>query len=249
MIYNAPRMDPQRLRKIVDRSWNATVLPVLTEYIRIPNKSPQFDPQWQEHGHIDHAVALVESWCRERDIPGLQVEVLRLPNRTPLLYLEIPAEGSDATVLLYGHLDKQPEFSGWLPGTGPWEPVRRGDRLYGRGSADDGYAVFASLTALEALHRLGVPHARCVVLIESCEESGSLDLPEYITHLRDRLGRVDLVICLDSGCGDYERLWTATSLRGTVTGDLIVDVLTQGVHSGDAGGVVAGTFSNAPTQR
>jgi acetylornithine deacetylase/succinyl-diaminopimelate desuccinylase-like protein len=237
-------MDSQRLRKLVDGAWSRAVLPVLTEYIRIPNKSPIFDPEWRSHGHIDRAVDLVAEFCRSRKIPGLSVEVLRSAGRTPLLLMEIPgtAPDADSTVLLYGHLDKQPEFSGWLPGTAPFEPVRRGDRLYGRGSADDGYAAFASITALEALHRLGVPHARCVVLIESCEESGSYDLPEYITALRDRLGDVSLCVCLDSGCGDYERLWTTTSLRGLCTGNLVVEVLNEGVHSGDAGGVVASSF-------
>ena len=234
-------MDHKSLQDFVDRSWDSSIVPALTEYIRIPNKSPFFDPEWVAHGHMDRAVALIEGWCRARPIAGLSVEVVRLPNRTPLIFMEIPGSGKD-TVLLYGHLDKQPEFSGWLAGLGPWEPVLKGDKLYGRGGADDGYAAFASLTAIEALQQANVPHARCVVLIEACEESGSYDLPAYIEHLEKRIGDVSLIVCLDSGCGDYERLWSTTSLRGLVAGNLVVEVLKEGVHSGDASGIVASSF-------
>jgi acetylornithine deacetylase/succinyl-diaminopimelate desuccinylase-like protein len=193
---------------------------------------------------MDRAVALIESWCRSREIEGMKLEVVRLGDRTPVIFMEIPGTagtGGD-TVLLYGHLDKQPEFSGWNPGLGPWEPVMRGERLYGRGGADDGYASFASLTAIEALKRQKIPHARCVVLIEACEESGSYDLPFYIDHLEKRIGDVSLVICLDSGCGNYDQLWSTTSLRGIVGGNLIVETIKEGVHSGDASGIVPSSF-------
>jgi acetylornithine deacetylase/succinyl-diaminopimelate desuccinylase-like protein len=190
---------------------------------------------------MERAVALVAEWCAARKVPGLTVEVIRLPGRTPLLWLEAPGEG-DGTVLLYGHVDKQPEMEGWSEGLGPWTPVRRGDRLYGRGGADDGYAAFAIATALEALAAQRAPRARCVALVEACEESGSYDLPAYVEHLAARIGRPSLVIALDSGCGNYEQLWVTTSLRGMVTGTLRVDVLTEGVHSGDASGVVPSSF-------
>jgi acetylornithine deacetylase/succinyl-diaminopimelate desuccinylase-like protein len=190
---------------------------------------------------MDRAVTLVSEWCAARKIPGLAVEVIRLPGRTPLLWLEAPGDGED-TVLLYGHVDKQPEMEGWSEGLGPWTPVRRGERLYGRGGADDGYAAFAIATALEALAAQRIPRARCVALIEACAESGSYDLPAYVEHLADRIGRPSLVIALDSGCGNYEQLWVTTSLRGMVTGTLRVEVLTEGVHSGDASGVVPSSF-------
>jgi acetylornithine deacetylase/succinyl-diaminopimelate desuccinylase-like protein len=232
--------------EFVATTWEREIVPALQQYIRIPNKSPLFDPEWREHGHMDRAVELIADFCRSRQVAGLQLEVLRLPERTPLIFMEIPAFGADAasqdTVLLYGHLDKQPEFSGWSEGLAPFEPVLRDGKLYGRGAADDGYAAFAAVTAIESLQREGKPHARCVVVIEACEESGSYDLPAYVEHLRARLGDVSLVICLDSGCGDYERLWSTTSLRGIVNGDLRVDVLREGVHSGDASGVVASSF-------
>jgi acetylornithine deacetylase/succinyl-diaminopimelate desuccinylase-like protein len=228
-------------RRFVDALWDESILPVLTEYVAIPARSPHFDPDWQAHGHLERAVALAEAWCRAQPVRGLAVEVVRLPGRTPLLLLEVPGEGDDA-VLLYGHLDKQPEMEPWAEGLAPWRPVRRGDRLYGRGGADDGYAVFAALAALGALHAQGAPHARCVALIETCEESGSYDLPAYLEHLRPRIGTPSLVVCLDSGCGDYQRLWCTTSLRGNAVGVLRVRVLAEGVHSGDASGVVPSSF-------
>jgi len=237
-------MNKQRTQEFVDEVWNRSIVPAITEYIRIPNKSPAFDPDWQKHGHMDRAVKLIESWCRAREIAGMAIEVVRLPNRTPVIFMEIAGTaglGGD-TVLLYGHLDKQPEFSGWNPGLSPWEPVMRGERLYGRGGADDGYAAFASLTAIEALQKQKQPHARCVILIEACEESGSFDLPFYIEALEKRIGDVSLVICLDSGCGNYDQLWSTTSLRGLIGGNLIVETISEGVHSGDASGIVASSF-------
>ena len=231
------------LQRFVDDTWSATIVPSLCDYIEIPNRSPVFDPDWARHGHMDKAVALIERWCKQRPIAGLTVEVLRLPGRTPLIYMEIPATAASRdTVLLYGHLDKQPEFTGWEAGLGPWTPVVRGEKLYGRGGADDGYSAFAALTAIEGLARQGLAHARCVVLIEAGEESGSPDLPAYIEHLEKRIGDVTLVVCLDSGCGNYDQLWSTTSLRGLIAGDLTVEVLREGVHSGAASGVVPSSF-------
>ena len=235
-------MDNAKVTRFVDDTWDRSITPALVDYIAIPNKSPAFEPQWAELGHMDRAVALIEGWCREQEIEGLSVEVVRLPGRTPLIYMEIPGDRQDDCVLLYGHLDKQPEMSGWLEGLGPWTPVLKGDKLYGRGGADDGYAAFASLTAIRALREFGGRHARCVVLIEGCEESGSYDLPHYIDHLGSRIGSPSLVICLDSGCGNYEQLWCTTSLRGMAAGALTVEILTEGVHSGDASGIVPSSF-------
>lgn len=234
-------MNNNQLLQFAERQWDESILPVLQDYIRIPNKSPGFDSQWQAHGHMDRAIELAAAWCREQNLADAKLEIMRLPNRTPLLFMEIPGD-SDDTVLLYGHLDKQPEFSGWQPGLEPWQPVIRGDKLYGRGGADDGYAVFASLTAIKALREQGIKHSRCVVVIECCEESGSYDLPHYIDALGTRLGDVSLVVCLDAECGNYDQLWCTTSLRGNLVGMLDVEVLTEGVHSGAASGIVADSF-------
>jgi acetylornithine deacetylase/succinyl-diaminopimelate desuccinylase-like protein len=190
---------------------------------------------------MDRAVDLITSWIRARKVPNLQLEVVRLPGRTPLIVAEVPGK-SDDTVLLYGHLDKQPPMEPWAEGLGPWTPVVRDGRLFGRGASDDGYAAFAATSAIAALADQSVPHARLLLIVEAAEESGSPDLAPYIEHLAGRLGRPSLVVCLDSGCGDYERLWSTTSLRGLAAGTLRVEVLTEGVHSGDASGVVASSF-------
>jgi acetylornithine deacetylase/succinyl-diaminopimelate desuccinylase-like protein len=234
-------MDTPQLLSFVDRAWDTDIVPQLFDYIRIPCKSPAFDAAWATAGHIQRAVALIEGWCKAQPIEGLTVEVVQLEGRTPVIYMAIPGDGDDC-VLLYGHLDKQPEMQGWSDGLGPWTPVLQGDRLYGRGGADDGYAAFAALTAIRALRAAGGRHARCAVIIEACEESGSFDLPFHIEALQARIGVPSLVICLDSGCGNYDQLWCTTSLRGLIAAELRVDVLTQGVHSGDASGLVPSSF-------
>ncbi|MGB0713573.1 MAG: M20/M25/M40 family metallo-hydrolase, partial [Gammaproteobacteria bacterium] len=234
-------MDNTKAQTHIDHLWDTSIVPTLVEYIRIPNKSPLFEPEWASLGHMDHAVKLLADWARTHGVPGMNLDVVCLPGRTPVIVIDIPGTGSGKG-LLYGHLDKQPETEGWHDGLGPWNPVLRDERLYGRGGADDGYALFASLTAFRVLHEQGIDHAPCTILIESSEESGSPDLPAYMEHLKDRIGEPDLVICLDSGAGNYEQMWCTTSLRGLVGGDLTVEVLREGVHSGDASGVVPSSF-------
>jgi len=228
-------------RAWVENLFQSSIVPTLVDYIKIPNKSKMFDPDWRAHGHMDRAAEMFAAWARGQLPAGGSLEVLRLGDRTPVIFMDIPGTGGRQgdTVMLYGHLDKQPEMMGWRDGLGPWTPVLDGDKLYGRGGADDGYAMFASLTAINALRRDSIPHARCVVLIEACEESGSVDLPAYIDHLAPRIGQLSLVICLDSGCANYDQLWSTTSLRGLVLGTLEVSLLTEGVHSGDGTGVIA----------
>ncbi|NNE38793.1 MAG: M20/M25/M40 family metallo-hydrolase, partial [Gammaproteobacteria bacterium] len=211
----------------IDRCWADSVIPELIDYIRIPNKSPYFDPHWQENGFMDQVVEQFVAWIEKQEAKGLSLEVVRLEGRTPLIYMDIPGAGDDV-VVLYGHLDKQPEMMGWREDLGPWLPVLEGDKLYGRGGADDGYATFASILAIKALQEQGVPHPHCKIIIEACEESGSYDLPYYIDALSDRIGDPKLVICLDSGCGNYDQLWNTTSLRGLIGGELKVEVLSEG---------------------
>src|SRR5215467_142400 len=236
-------MDASALVSTISKQWDADIVPQLTDYIRIPAKSPHFDAGWEARGYIERVTRLAEAWVRRQPVRGLACEILRLPGRTPLLYFDVPAShGDNRTVLLYGHLDKQPEMTGWRESHGPWDPLFEDGKLYGRGGADDGYSVFAALCAISALQSQGITHSRCVGIIETCEESGSYDLPAYLEALAPRMGAVDLVVGLDSGCGDYERLWATTSLRGLAGGVLTVEVLTEGVHSGDASGVVPSSF-------
>jgi acetylornithine deacetylase/succinyl-diaminopimelate desuccinylase-like protein len=234
-------MDTQRATALVERTWEDAIIPTLSDYIRIPNKSPAFDPDWSKHGHMERAVELLKNWCEQQSVDNMRIEIVRLEGRTPVLFIEIDG-ASDDTVLLYGHYDKQPEFSGWEPDLDPWVPVRRDGKLYGRGGADDGYAVFGSLTAIRTLQEQGIDHGRCVILIEGCEESGSFDLPFYVDALKSRIGQPSLVVCLDAECGDYDRLWCTTSLRGNLVGVLKAQVLAEGIHSGLASGIAPSSF-------
>ena len=236
-------MDFTKTAAFMERIWDEEIIPALTDYIRIPNKSPAFDADWEKHGHMEKVVGLFSSWAKTKlaAFPGAALEVVRLKGRTPLIFIEIPGT-QPGTILMYGHLDKQPEMVGWDEGYGPWEPKLKDGKLYGRGGADDGYAMFASIAALLSLKEQGLAHARCVIVIEASEESGSPDLPFYIDHLAARIGEPDLVVCLDSGCGNYDQLWLTTSLRGNLLGNLTVKVLTEGVHSGAASGAAPSSF-------
>ncbi len=236
--------EAEQLAAFSGRVWDEEIVPALTDYIAIPAKSPMFDADWQQHGLLDRVVRDAASWVESKKVAGLKLEVIRLDGRTPVIFFEVPATkaGSTDTVCVYGHLDKQPEFSGWRSDLGPWTPKYEDGKLYGRGGADDGYAVYASLTAIMALDRQGIPRPRIVGIIESCEESGSFDLPAYLDVLKPRLGNVSLVVCLDSGAGNYDQLWLTTSLRGMVSGVLKVEILTEGIHSGDASGLVPSSF-------
>ncbi len=226
------------------RSWDDEIVPALTRYIEIPAKSPMFDADWQRNGHIERVIQDAARWVESQQVAGLRLEVVRIDGRTPVIFFEVPAtrSASTDTICMYGHLDKQPEFNGWRNGLGPWTPKYVDGLLYGRGGADDGYAVYAAITAILALDRQGIPRPRCVGIIESCEESGSFDLPAYLDVLRPRLGQVSLVVCLDSGAGNYDQLWLTTSLRGMVSGSLKVEILSEGVHSGDSSGLVPSSF-------
>ena len=224
--------------------WDGHIVAQLIDYIRVPAKSPGFDAQWSEHGHIETVLRNAAAWVEAQKVDGLRLEIVRIAGRTPVLFFELDATRPEATqtVLMYGHLDKQPEFTGWRNDLGPWTPKYLDGKLYGRGGADDGYAIYASIAAVQALKAQGVPHPRIVGLVETCEESGSYDLLPYIDALRARLGEVALVICLDSGAGNYDQLWLTTSLRGMASGTLKVEVLTEGIHSGDASGLVPSSF-------
>lgn len=239
--------DTAALAEHAQRMWDGEIVPALTDYIAIPAKSPMFDAEWHAHGYIERVVRDAAQWVERQRISGLKLEVIRLEGRTPVIFFDVPstrenASSSDDTICLYGHLDKQPEFTGWRRDLGPWTPQYEDGLLYGRGGADDGYAIYAAVTAIQSLDARGIGRPRCVGLIETCEESGSFDLPAYIDLLRPRLGHVGLVVCLDSGAGNYDQLWLTTSLRGNVTGTLKVEVLTEGVHSGDSSGLVPSSF-------
>ena len=238
-------MEQETVRASVERSWTDDVLPSLAGLVEIPALSPAFDREWAEHGQLRRAVDHVQAWIAGQELPGARLEVIELAGRSPLLLVDVPATAGatgQGTVLLYGHLDKQPPVGGWADGLGPWTPVFRDGKLFGRGVVDDGYAAYAATTALEAVHAAGGEHARAVLLLETGEESGSPDLPAYMEHLAGRLGDVTFVVCLDGGGGDYQRMWLMSSLRGMVKLTVTVRVLDAAQHSGLASGIVPSSF-------
>ncbi|MEG0822530.1 MAG: M20 family metallopeptidase [Burkholderiaceae bacterium] len=238
-------MNLAELKSFTDRQWDEDLIPRLVDYVKVPAKSPGFDASWAAHGYLQSVVQSAYLWAVAQNIDGMAIEVVEIPGRTPCIFFDVPAtggRGNDKTVLFYGHLDKQPEMSGWRDDLGPWTPVIENGKLYGRGAADDGYAIYAAMSIIAALDAQGAARPRCVGIIETCEESGSPDLPFYLDLLAPRLGDVALVAGLDSGCGNYEQLWVTTSLRGLVGGTITVEVLTEGVHSGKASGIVPSSF-------
>ena len=234
-------MNSDQLLKTVNSFWDHHITPTLTQYIKIPNKSPSFDPNWEKNGFMKEVLDLAVDWTNEHKPKKSKLYVKQSKKRTPVLLVDIPGE-LDGNILMYGHLDKQPEMEGWDEGKGPWNPVLENEKLYGRGGADDGYALFASICAVNSLLEQNIKLPRILILIEFCEESGSPDLPHYMNLCSDLIGSPDLVVCLDSGAGDYKRFWTTTSLRGLIGASLRVDVLNEGVHSGGASGHVPSSF-------
>ena len=234
-------MNSENLKKHIHDFWDSEIVPTLVDYIKIPNKSPSFDPDWEKHGHMDKVLNLAANWTEKNKPVGSEMIIKKSPGRTPLLLLDVPGT-KEGNILMYGHLDKQPEMEGWNDDLGPWKPVIKDEKLYGRGGADDGYALFASIASINALKEQKIDHPRILVLIEFSEESGSPDLPHYMDSCSDIIGSPDLVICLDSGAGDYKRFWTTTSLRGLIGLKMKVGVLKEGVHSGGASGHVPSSF-------
>ena len=234
-------MQPKNTVQFVNKFWKDSVIPALSDFVRIPCKSPDFDSNWQKNGHLLKAAKLMAAWVEAQKIPGLKSKVIQDRGKGPLLYVEIPGQVKNS-VLFYGHLDKMPEAEGWNKGFGPWQPVIKGDRIYGRGTVDDGYAFFSYISAIKALAEQKIPYSRCVIIIEAGEEVGSPDMPYYFKKLRPVIGKIDLVVCFDLTAGDYERLWITTSLRGRINCNLTAEVLKTAVHSGVASGIVPSSF-------
>lgn len=233
-------------KAFIESLWDKSVVPTLEEYIRIPNQSPLFDKEWETNGLMDKAADILISWVKKQNIKGLTIEKMAVPGRTCLIFVEVAATNPSqkGTVMLYGHMDKQPPMTEtWEKKFGgPSDPKIIDGKLYGRGGADDGYSICAAIGGIAALQAQGIAHGRCVITIESCEESQSLDLPYYMDQLKEKIGVPDVIVCLDSGCGTYDQLWLTSSLRGMVLGVLTVEILTEGVHSGKASGIVPSSF-------
>jgi acetylornithine deacetylase/succinyl-diaminopimelate desuccinylase-like protein len=238
-------MDKRIIKPYIEKLFATNVLPNLQEFIKIPNCSPNYDGDWEKNGNAVKAASFLANWVQGLNLKNAEVSLLKDPGHTPFIYIDVKATrpGDDRTILMYGHLDKQPAFTGWSEGLGPQIPVVKDGKLYGRGSSDDGYATFASVSSIKACQDNGWDLPRMVILIEGAEESFTDDLFYYVNQLKTVIGTPSMVMCLDSGCADYERLWVSTNLRGVISISLKVSVMTtQGIHSGLGGGLVPDSF-------
>lgn len=235
------------LNKTINEFWDQHGIPGLMDFIRIPSKSTDFDPNWESNGFLKQACESAALWLKGI-IPDARCELLTETGRTPCLFVEIPpTKGyeNSAAMAFYGHFDKLPETGEWQEGLGAWTPVLKNNCLYGRGSADDGYSFYLMGVCVAALKTLNHAHPRIIGIFETQEESGSKDLPYYLNLIHDRLGSVNAFFILDNSCSDYERLWTVSSLRGVIKGTLKVKVLSHGVHSGAYSGIVPDAYGIA----
>ena len=234
-------MDKREIEPFITQTFEKDVVPALMNFIRIPNGSPSYDKDWQTNGFQEQAALYIKEWVESQNLQNTYVHILQEKNRTPFIYIEIEASKKDdsRSILMYGHFDKQPPLEGWSEGLSPRSPVIKDKHLYGRGGADDGYGVFAAVSAVKCAQAHNWPMPRINIIIEGAEESYTQDLEFYVDFLKEEIGNPSLIVCLDSGCEDYKRLWITSSLRGVISVDLKVSLLTQGIHSGIGGGLVA----------
>lgn len=155
----------------------------MIEYIRIPNLSRDFDPEWETNGLLENAAEHIKNWVESLGLMGLSTEIIKDKGYSPIIFTEIAGE-LPYTILYYGHFDKQPPFTGWSEGLGPNSPVVKDNKLYGRGGADDGYSTYSTMLSIWALQKLGVKLPRCVMITEGDEESG-----DHIDHYLETLGK------------------------------------------------------------
>ena len=236
-------MKYEQTLKDAKKDFEENILPGLKDFVRIDNLSPDFDPEWENNGKAEKAGFHLVNWAINQGVKGIKGELIKEKGKTPLVFIEIAPQGIDKTVLLYGHFDKQPPLGEWDEGLAPTKPVIKDGLLYGRGAADDGYALFAIVESIKLIQLQNAKHGRIVVTIESGEESGSPDLVYYLKKLKDRIGNPDLMICMDSGCKDYNALWLTTSLRGVFLFELEVECLKESVHSGTGSGIAPDSFT------
>jgi acetylornithine deacetylase/succinyl-diaminopimelate desuccinylase-like protein len=237
-------MDRRVIEPFVRQFFDSEILSSLMNFVKIPNCSPEYDPDWDKNGYQIAAAQYIQDWIKNQNLKGCDTVFLKDEGRTPFIYVNIEGtkEGDDRCILLYAHMDKQPPLTGWSPGLGPYTPVIKDGHLYGRGSSDDGYAPFAAITAVKACQDNNWPLPRIGIILEASEESGSTDLKYYLEKLSKLIGNPSLIFGLDSSCIDYNRLWTTSSLRGVFSMNLKVSLLKLGYHSGNGGGFVADSF-------
>ena len=237
-------MDAKAIQRYVNDFFPNKVLPTFMNYVRIPNTTPSSDPNWKQTGNLLKAAELIVTWIKSLNLKDAKVYLLQDGDHTPFIFTDIAAtrKNDDRTILFYSHFDKMPATTGWDEGKGATKPVIENGRLYGRGTADDGYASFSVFTAVKCCQDHGVPLPRICITIEGCEESGEEDLRYYFLKLKPIFGNVALFVCMDAGCEDYKRLWVTTTLRGTVQAKVTVNTLSLDLNANLTSGVVPDNY-------
>jgi acetylornithine deacetylase/succinyl-diaminopimelate desuccinylase-like protein len=234
-------MDKESVNKTIEKYWQDWWVKGLGDFVRVPNLTPMVDDKYLENGLLEQAMDLVDNYINKLEIKGLSRKIFKTEKGLPLItYIVEPSEGVTRNVMVYGHIDKQPYGEGW--DTDPKDPVIKGDCMYGRGSADDGYSAFSCMLAVKVGQELGVKMPRICLVLETEEESGSASLIPLLNQAKDVIGTPDVCLCMDSGAFDYNKLWVTSSLRGICILDLTVQVGKAGYHSGEVGGIVPETF-------
>jgi len=163
------------------------------------------DDKYDCNGLVQQAMQVVDTNIQALGIKGLTRTVIHPAGMNPLIvYVVEPSEGASKTVMMYGHLDKQPYGPGWEEGVSPTDPIIRGDFMWGRGSCDDGYSAFACMLAVKAVQESGQRLPRIVLTLETEEESGSPSLLSLLKEAEPLIGTPDAMLCMDSGALDYE---------------------------------------------
>ena len=236
-------MDKKSFEKYIEKMFTYNMIPNLMNFIRIPNLSPAYDYEWNTNGLLLKAANLIIAYAKSLEIKNAQINLIQDKGYSPLIFIEIPASrpNDNRTVLLYAHFDKQPHGTGWDDDKGPTKPVIQNGRLYGRGSADDGYASFSMLTAIKACQEHNCPLPRICLIFEGAEESTDEHLTYYFNKLLPIIGEnVIAFIPLDSGCADYDRLWITNSLRGVCDYEINIQTLDNNISFGpEASGRIA----------
>ena len=236
-------VNKEKTNENIDAKWDDWYVKGLSDFIRVPNLSPNYDEEFLTNGRIEQAAECVDGYINQLQIEGITKHYFQPDGMSPMVvYTVEPTQGCTKNIMIYGHLDKQPWMEGWDEGLGPCEPVIRGEYLYGRGGADDGYAPFSAMLAVKNLQQQGVMLPRIALVLETEEESGSENLLDLLEAAKEVIGTPDYCFCMDSGAFDYNQLWLTSSLRGVCIVSLEVEFAKGGYHSGEVGGIIPETF-------
>ena len=238
-------MEPKILHETISKIFNTTTLPNLMNFIRIPNTSPEFDPDWDKNNLLLKASKLIITFIKTLQLKNTEITLLKDENHTPFILTETKSskEKEKNTILFYAHIDKQPNCEGWDKGKSATNPIIENGRLYGRGSIDDGYAIYSILTAIKYCQDNNLFTNRIICIFECSEESSSDDLNYYFDKLIPFFGNdISLFCCVDLTCLDYKKMWIVNCIRGVMDFDVKIYTLNNDIYSNFTKGVFPDNF-------